>query len=145
VGGGLQGGQEVRRLRHLIEGMKNEIVGLPLMEQVEHVVARSGLLEYYQNEKDGEDRVENLNELANAAAGFAAESDEPTLEAFLGHAALEAGEHAAAQGQDAVQLMSVHSAKGLEFQTVFITGLEEGLFPHENAATKPMAWKRNAA
>jgi DNA helicase-2/ATP-dependent DNA helicase PcrA len=121
----------------LIEGMKNEIVGLPLMEQVEHVVARSGLLEYYQNEKDGEDRVENLNELANAAAGFAAESDEPTLEAFLGHAALEAGEHAAAQGQDAVQLMSVHSAKGLEFQTVFITGLEEGLFPHENARNEP--------
>lgn len=121
----------------LIEGMKNEIVGLPLMEQVEHVVARSGLLEYYQNEKDGEDRVENLNELANAAAGFAADSDEPTLEAFLGHAALEAGEHAAAQGQDAVQLMSMHSAKGLEFQTVFITGLEEGLFPHENARNEP--------
>jgi DNA helicase-2/ATP-dependent DNA helicase PcrA len=117
----------------LIEGLKNSIVGLPLMEQVEHVVTGSGLLEFYQNEKDGEDRVENLNELSNAAAGFAAESDDPTLEAFLGHAALEAGEHAAAQGQDAVQLMSVHSAKGLEFQTVFITGLEEGLFPHENA------------
>ncbi len=117
----------------LVEGMKNEIIGLPLMEQVEHVVARSGLLEFYQNEKDGEDRVENLNELSNAAAGFAADSDEPTLEAFLGHAALEAGEHAAAHGQDAVQLMSVHSAKGLEFQTVFITGLEEGLFPHENS------------
>jgi DNA helicase-2/ATP-dependent DNA helicase PcrA len=117
----------------LIEAMKNEIIGLPLMEQVEHVVSRSGLLEFYQNEKDGEDRVENLNELSNAAAGFAADSDEPTLEAFLGHAALEAGEHAAAQGQDAVQLMSVHSAKGLEFQTVFITGLEEGLFPHENS------------
>jgi DNA helicase-2/ATP-dependent DNA helicase PcrA len=117
----------------LVEAMKNEIIGLPLMEQVEHVVARSGLLEFYQNEKDGEDRVENLNELSNAAAGFAADSDDPTLEAFLGHAALEAGEHAAAQGQDAVQLMSVHSAKGLEFQTVFITGLEEGLFPHENS------------
>jgi len=107
------------------------------MEQVEHVVARSGLLEYYQNEKDGEDRVENLNELANAAAGFAAESDDQSLEAFLGHAALEAGEHAAAQGEDAVQLMSVHSAKGLEFHTVFITGLEEGLFPHENARNEP--------
>ena len=117
----------------LVEDMKNGITGLPLMEQVEHVVARSGLLEFYQNEKDGKDRVENLNELANAAAGFAAESDEPTLEGFLGHAALEAGEHAAAQGQDAVQLMSVHSAKGLEFQTVFITGLEEGLFPHDNS------------
>ncbi len=117
----------------LIESLKQETVGLPLMEQVEHVVARSGLLEFYKNEKDGEDRVENLNELANAAAAFATESDDQSLEAFLGHAALEAGEHAAAQGQDAVQLMSVHSAKGLEFQTVFITGLEEGLFPHENS------------
>ncbi|KAF0099718.1 MAG: DNA helicase II / ATP-dependent DNA helicase PcrA [bacterium] len=106
---------------------------LPLTELVDHVVARSGLLEYYQNEKDGEDRVENLNELANAAAAFAADSDEQSLAAFLAHAALEAGEHEAAQGQDAVQLMSVHAAKGLEFHTVFITGLEEGLFPHENA------------
>ncbi len=107
--------------------------GLPLVERVDHVVARSGLLEYYRNEKDGEDRVENLNELANAAAAFAADSDDQSLEAFLAHAALEAGEHEAAQGQDAVQLMSVHAAKGLEFHTVFITGLEEGLFPHENA------------
>ncbi len=125
----------------LIEGLQNGIVGLPLMEQVEHVVARSGLLEFYQNEKDGEDRVENLGELANAAAGFAAEyateGDDTSLAAFLGHAALEAGEHAAAQGEDAVQLMSVHSAKGLEFQTVFITGLEEGLFPHENSRNEP--------
>ena len=132
-GAGKTTGKKFAPFVALIEGMKSEIVGLPLMEQVEHVVARSGLLEFYQNEKDGEDRVENLNELANAAAGFAAEGDEPTLEAFLGHAALEAGEHAAAQGQDAVQLMSVHSAKGLEFQTVFITGLEEGLFPHDNS------------
>lgn len=110
--------------------------GSSLPELVEHVVARSGLLEYYRNEKDGEDRVENLNELANAAAAFAADSDDQSLEAFLGHAALEAGEHEAAQGQDAVQLMSVHAAKGLEFHTVFITGLEEGLFPHENALTE---------
>ncbi len=110
---------------------------LPLAELVEHVVARSGLVEHYKNEKDGEDRVENLGELANAAAAFAADYDNPnddqSLEAFLGHAALEAGEHEAAQGQDAVQLMSVHAAKGLEFHTVFITGLEEGLFPHENS------------
>jgi DNA helicase-2/ATP-dependent DNA helicase PcrA len=107
--------------------------GLPLAELVEHVVARSGLVEHYKNEKDGEDRVENLGELANAAAAFSTDSDDQSLEAFLGHAALEAGEHEAAQGQDAVQLMSVHAAKGLEFHTVFITGLEEGLFPHENS------------
>lgn len=132
-GAGKTTGKKFAAFVSLIESLKHAIVGLPLMEQVEHVVAGSGLLAFYENEKDGEDRVDNLNELANAAAGFAAESDEPTLEAFLGHAALEAGEHAAAQGQDAVQLMSVHSAKGLEFQTVFITGLEEGLFPHENS------------
>ena len=121
---------------HLVDSMKNDLAGLPLVEQVDHVVARSGLLEYYRNEKDGEDRVENLSELANAAAAFAADSDDQSLEAFLAHAALEAGEHEAAQGQDAVQLMSVHAAKGLEFHTVFITGLEEGLFPHENAMTE---------
>jgi DNA helicase II / ATP-dependent DNA helicase PcrA len=132
-GGGKGASKKFAVFVSLIETMKNEIADLPLMEQVEQVVARSGLLAHYQNEKDGEDRVENLNELVNAAAGFAAESDDQSLEAFLGHAALEAGEHAAAQGQDAVQLMSVHSAKGLEFQTVFITGLEEGLFPNEKA------------
>jgi len=117
----------------LVEDLRNGIAGLPLAEQVDHVVARSGLMEHYKNEKDGEDRVENLGELANAAAAFSADSDDQSLEAFLGHAALEAGEHEAAQGQDAVQLMSVHAAKGLEFHTVFITGLEEGLFPHENS------------
>ncbi len=120
----------------LVDGLKNDLAGLPLVEQVDHVVARSGLLEYYKNEKDGEDRVENLGELANAAAAFAADSDDQSLEAFLAHAALEAGEHEAAQGQDAVQMMSVHSAKGLEFHTVFITGLEEGLFPHDNSLTE---------
>jgi len=117
----------------LIEDLRRDTTGLPLVEAVEHVVARSGLLEFYRNEKDGQDRVDNLEELANAAAAFAAESDDQSLEAFLAHAALEAGEHEAAQGQDAVQLMTVHAAKGLEFHTVFITGLEEGLFPHENA------------
>ncbi len=126
-------GKKFEPFVRLVDGMKQDLAGLDLVEQVEHVVARSGLLEYYRNEKDGEDRVENLNELANAAAAFAADSDDQSLEAFLAHAALEAGEHEAAQGQDAVQLMSVHAAKGLEFHTVFITGLEEGLFPHENS------------
>jgi DNA helicase-2/ATP-dependent DNA helicase PcrA len=117
----------------LVEGLKHDTAGLPLAEVVEHVVARSGLIEFYRNEKDGQDRLDNLEELANAAAAFADESDDQSLEAFLAHAALEAGEHEAAQGQDAVQLMTVHAAKGLEFHSVFITGLEEGLFPHENA------------
>jgi DNA helicase-2/ATP-dependent DNA helicase PcrA len=136
-GGSKGAGKKFAPFVALIESLKNGTVGLSLTEQVEHVVEHSGLLAFYQNEKDGEDRVENLNELVNAAAGFAQESDDQSLEAFLGHAALEAGEHAAAQGQDAVQLMSVHSAKGLEFQTVFITGLEEGLFPHENSRNEP--------
>ncbi len=116
-----------------VEDLRQGIQGLPLAQQVEHVVSRCGLLDYYSNEKDGQDRLDNLAELVNAAAAFAAEADDQSLEAFIAHAALEAGEHEAAQGQDAVQLMTVHAAKGLEFHTVFITGLEEGLFPHENA------------
>jgi len=134
--GGKSGGKKFAPFVLLIEALRAEIAGLPLSEQVDHVVARCGLLEFYKNEKDGEDRVENLGELANAAAAFAMESEDQSLEGFLGHAALEAGEHEAAQGQDAVQLMTVHAAKGLEFHTVFITGLEEGLFPHENALTE---------
>ena len=130
------GGKKFTPFVQLIEALRTEIVGLPLSEQVDHVVARCGLLEFYKNEKDGEDRVENLGELANAAAAFAQENEDQSLEGFLGHAALEAGEHEAAQGQDAVQLMTVHAAKGLEFHTVFITGLEEGLFPHENALSE---------
>ena len=120
----------------LVEDLRKDTAGLPLPEVVEHVVAKSSLLEHYRNEKDGQDRVDNLEELANAAAAYAAESDDQSLETFLAHAALEAGEHEAAQGQDAVQLMTVHAAKGLEFHSVFITGLEEGLFPHENAMSE---------
>jgi DNA helicase-2/ATP-dependent DNA helicase PcrA len=134
--GGKSGGKKFAPFVLLIEALRKEIANLPLAEQVDHVVARCGLLEFYKNEKDGEDRVENLGELATAAAAFALEGEDQSLEAFLAHAALEAGEHEAAQGQDAVQLMTVHAAKGLEFHTVFITGLEEGLFPHENALTE---------
>ena len=131
--GACAGGKKFAPFVLLIEALREEIRDLPLAEQVDHVVARCGLLEYYRNEKDGEDRVENLEELATAAAAYAQESEDQSLEGFLGHAALEAGEHEAGQGQDAVQLMTVHAAKGLEFHTVFITGLEEGLFPHENS------------
>jgi DNA helicase-2/ATP-dependent DNA helicase PcrA len=97
------------------------------------MLAQSGLVAHYQAEKDGADRVDNLNELVNAAVGFVNENEDDSLVAFLTHAALEAGEHQAGEGSDALQLMTVHAAKGLEFHAVFLSGLEEGLFPHENA------------
>src|SRR5574340_325151 len=118
----------------LIEDIKQATRDLPLAEAIDHVIEASGLADYYRADKDGADRLENLNELVNAAALFAEESDEGTLDAFLAHAALEAGEHQAIAGHDALQLMTVHAAKGLEFHAVFITGLEEGLFPHEQSA-----------
>ena len=131
--------------RKLIEDLKAETGNLPLPEIIEHVIHRSGLIEHYKNEREGADRVENLEELVNAAVGFV-QDDSVTadrliesggemdpLTAFLTHAALEAGDHQAAEGQDALQLMTVHSAKGLEFNAVFMSGLEEGLFPHEQS------------
>jgi DNA helicase II / ATP-dependent DNA helicase PcrA len=131
----------------LIESMREATAGLPLPEIIEHVIETSGLRAHYRTEKEGADRLENLGELINAAAAFVAErevqppveggADEPDeLTAFLAHAALEAGEHQALAGADALQLMTVHSAKGLEFHSVFVSGLEEGLFPHENSLTE---------
>jgi len=132
----------------LIEAMRTATAGLPLPEAIHHVIAHSGLQAHYRGEKEGADRLENLDELVNAAALFVderatqlpAEGAPPEemneLTAFLAHAALEAGEHQAEAGADALQLMTVHSAKGLEFYAVFITGLEEGLFPHENSMTE---------
>jgi DNA helicase-2/ATP-dependent DNA helicase PcrA len=114
---------------------------LQLPELVDLVVELSGLRAHYQNEKEGQERLANLEELVNAATAFDAEvgnvDDDGELAgdlaSFLAHASLEAGEHQAGEGDDALQLMTVHSAKGLEFNAVFISGLEEGLFPHENA------------
>jgi DNA helicase II / ATP-dependent DNA helicase PcrA len=118
----------------LIDSMREATAHLPLPEAIDHVLEHSGLRTHYKNEKkEGQERLENLGELINAAAGFAQE-DEDNLAAFLSHASLEAGDNQASAGQDAVQLMTVHSAKGLEFNQVFITGLEESLFPHENAS-----------
>jgi DNA helicase-2/ATP-dependent DNA helicase PcrA len=144
----------------LVEALRRECSGLPLPEAVEHAIETSGLKAHYAAEKDGEDRVDNLDELVNAAQAFVREADlavdapmtgaavdpeapapddgpsegaSDALTAFLAHAALEAGETQAADGRPALQLMTVHSAKGLEFHTVFVTGLEEGLFPHENS------------
>ncbi|MDH4173066.1 MAG: ATP-binding domain-containing protein, partial [Betaproteobacteria bacterium] len=124
----------------LVEALREECAGLTLAERVELVVAKSGLLDHYKREREGAERLENLGELVNAAAAFSAEDvaiesgeDADPLIAFLTHAALEAGEHQAGEGQEALQLMTMHSAKGLEFSAVFVSGLEEGLFPHEQS------------
>jgi DNA helicase-2/ATP-dependent DNA helicase PcrA len=157
----------------MVEGMRFETQQLALPEMVRVVLEGSGLLAHYQNEKEGADRIENLEQMVNAASQFVQEegfgqgapahlgpqsqaqageaivnqdgieildSDAPLatvmspLSAFLSHASLEAGDAQAQAGQEALQLMTVHSAKGLEFDAVFITGLEEGLFPHESSA-----------
>ncbi|MEW6562328.1 MAG: DNA helicase II [Pseudomonadota bacterium] len=125
----------------LIESMRAATEGLPLPEIVDHVLQHSGLIVHYQNEtgakqREAQDRLENLNELINAALMFVHENEDDSLTAFLTHAALEAGEHQADSGSDALHLMTVHAAKGLEFHAVFITGLEEGLFPHQNSQSE---------
>ena len=149
---GGKSGAAVGAFVRLVTTLGESTQGLPLPEVVEHVIDASGLVAHYQAERDGADRVENLGELVNAAAAF--EQDDASvaqfandatgadaaplsrLDAFLAHAALESGESQAAEGADAVQLMTVHSAKGLEFHVVFISGLEEGLFPHEQSVTE---------
>ena len=127
-------GGKVAGFAKLVEDMKQTTADLPLHEVIDHVIEASGLADFYRADKDGADRLENLNELVNAAALFGEEAEDTTLESFLAHAALEAGEHQAGAGHDALQLMTVHAAKGLEFHTVFLTGLEESLFPHEQSA-----------
>ncbi len=166
----------------LVAKMRAETQQMSLPETVEYVVRASGLATFYETEREGQGRLENLQELVNAATAFVSEegygldtparsiplrpdatsgpeiaavSEEGEIEVldapgiadsaqnpdtmtplagFLSHASLEAGDNQALAGQDAVQLMTVHAAKGLEFTAVFITGLEEGLFPHENSA-----------
>lgn len=133
-------GQAVGAFIRLIEGLRQETANLPLPEMVEHVIERSGLTQHYRTEKEGQDRLENLDELINAAASFVddegAIGEGGALVSFLTLASLEAGEHQAGEGQEAVQMMSVHAAKGLEFDIVFITGLEQGLFPHDNSVNE---------
>jgi len=157
----------------LIEGARFETQQMALPEMVRVVLERSTLLTHYEKEKEGADRIENLEQMVNAATQFVQEegfgqtapahlgpattaqageallnadglevfdADAPLptvmspLSAFLSHASLEAGDAQAQAGQEALQLMTVHSAKGLEFDAVFITGLEEGLFPHESSS-----------
>jgi DNA helicase-2/ATP-dependent DNA helicase PcrA len=157
----------------LVEGARFETQQMALPELVRVVLEQSGLLTHYQTEKEGADRIENLEQMVSAATQFVSEegfghgapahlgpqaqaqsgtpivnqdgfeildADAPLsavmspLSAFLSHASLEAGDNQATAGQEAVQMMTVHSAKGLEFNNVFITGLEEGLFPHESSS-----------
>jgi DNA helicase-2/ATP-dependent DNA helicase PcrA len=120
----------------LIERLARDTSALALHEQVDQVLKSTGLIEHYRREKAdrGEARVENLDELVSAARGFTPEGSElSALEAFLAHAALEAGEGQADEWEDCVQMMTLHNAKGLEFPVVFLTGLEEGLFPHQRS------------
>tara|TARA_Y100001960_G_scaffold314551_1_gene378902 strand:+ start:346 stop:2586 length:2241 start_codon:yes stop_codon:yes gene_type:complete len=117
----------------LIESMRSDCLELPLPEIVDHMLVHSGLVDYYNNHREGANRLENLNELINAVTIYIQEVEDTSLTAFLAHAALEAGEHQSGDDQDAIQLMTVHSAKGLEFKSVFLSGLEEGLFPHDNS------------
>jgi len=187
-------GTKLQAFVALIDVLREETQGKTLRETIEQMLQASGLIEHYQTEKEGADRIDNLGELVTAAESFVTQEgfgkdavaipldeqeamgipgagqspvsqglnpDAPVLDtalpnalhdvgnaqminpdtgetlsplvAFLTHAALEAGDNQAQAGQDAVQLMTVHASKGLEFDAVFIAGLEEGLFPHENA------------
>ncbi len=133
----------LRAFIELIERISADVAGLALHEQAEQVIAASGLLEHYRKEKGekGRARVENLEELVNAARQFEFDEEEhgdmSPLTAFLAHASLEAGEGQAEEWEDCVQLMTLHSAKGLEFPLVFISGMEEGLFPHQLSSEEP--------
>ena len=132
-------GSAIHGFLALIERLARETRTLALHEQVDQVLKASGLIEHYRRENKaerGEARVENLDELVSAARGFTPEGAElPPLEAFLAHAALESGEGQADEWEDCVQMMTLHSAKGLEFPVVFLCGMEEGLFPHQRSLT----------
>ncbi len=124
----------------LIKRMEEFVKGLPLHEQVDHVIHASGLLEFHKQEKGekGQARVENLEELVIATRQFVSEEDDLSpLGAFIAQAALDAGEAQADDHEDCVQMMTLHSAKGLEFPVVFLAGLEEGLFPHRMSMEDP--------
>ena len=146
VAGRMAGARAVAALEsfiELVETLGSGFQPVTLQEQVEAVVEGSGLLEYYRQEKvdRAQTRIENLGELVVAAGQFALDGEDhdsqDPLTAFLSHAALEAGEEQAAEGEDMVSLMTLHSAKGLEFPAIFICGMEEGLFPHGRSSEDP--------
>ena len=151
-------GASLANFVQMIDTLRETTRGMTLREIIQRMLQTSGLIDFYRTDKEGQDRIENLEELVNAAEAFVTQEgfgkdavalpvDEQAqtapdaetgeimspLAAFLTHASLEAGDNQAQAGSDAVQLMTVHAAKGLEFDAVFITGVEEGLFPHENS------------
>lgn len=119
----------------VVEGLKSSSTVVSLGELADEAMQKASLKAHYQTEREGADRLENLAELVSACTQFeeSYEGDDSTLVGFLTHASLEAGDHEASASDDALQLMTVHAAKGLEFDHVFLGGLEEGLFPHENS------------
>jgi DNA helicase-2/ATP-dependent DNA helicase PcrA len=150
-----RGAQALQVFLSLIDRLDAEVRGLALHEQVDHVIQMSGLIEHFKKERGerGEGRIENLLELVSAARGFTAEeapggAEEPggteeagaqaasPLAAFLSHAVLESGEGQADAWDDCVQMMTLHSAKGLEFPVVFLAGMEDGLFPHQRSTAE---------
>ena len=129
--------QALQGFLQLIDRLAKDVAGLELHEQVDHVIQMSGLIEHFKRERGerGEGRVENLLELVSAAKGFSpeGETDMQPLESFLAHAVLESGEGQADPYADCVQMMTLHTAKGLEFPVVFLAGMEDGLFPHQRS------------
>jgi len=122
----------------LIERLARDSAGLPLHEQVDFVINNNGLIEHFRKEKAdrGEARIENLGELVSAARGYEPEDAELSpLQGFLAHAVLESGETQGSEWDDCVQMMTLHTAKGLEFPVVFLCGMEDGLFPHQRSVT----------
>jgi len=133
---GARGAAALQAFIELVGRLDTDTRDLPLHEQVDHVIQASGLAGHYKKDKadKGEARLENLEELVSAARGFEPEDDDmPPLMAFLSHAVLESGEGQAEEWEDCVQMMTLHSAKGLEFPVVFLCGLEDGLFPHQRS------------
>ncbi len=132
-------GGKVTAFVALMESLRQATHAMTLPDTIRHVLQHSGLLALYQNETsaakraEAEERLANLEELVNAAVLFVHENEDDSLTAFLTHASLEGGEHQAGDSDDALHLMTVHAAKGLEFDAVFLSGLEEGLFPHQNS------------
>jgi DNA helicase II / ATP-dependent DNA helicase PcrA len=125
----------------LIENLAAKVLSMPLHLMAQTVIEQSGLITYHKEEKGekGQARVENLEELVSAARTFDNDEDDELspLQAFLSHASLEAGDTQAAENEDSIQLMTLHSAKGLEFPQVFLVGMEEGLFPHKMSLEEP--------
>ncbi len=133
-------GNAIQAFMYLIEEMAVETKDMPLHEITEAMLKTSTLIASYEKDKSekAQMRVENLAELVTAARQFEHEEDELSeLDSFLAHAALEAGEGQASEYEDPVQLMTLHTAKGLEFEHVYLTGLEEGLFPHRMSMDEP--------